>query len=272
MSPCDKDKSRVWFLIRVHILLICGMYTSSTSASSSCNSGGSSGCPVKATTQFFRRNMAFVGKAFMENSPSPGTPLPQSVKHSKRQEPPYISTNHYIDPVESKNFLTRLYMSNADEPPESRYRKKKPADELIGPGQPPDKAPPDGKAAATPTGDMDVVVVGLSHHTAPVEVREKLSISEDGWTRAASDLCKMESITEAAVLSTCNRFELYLTGRNEYEAMRDAVKYLHSRANGTLDEDTLRRSLFLLSGEDAMWHLMRVSSGKKEALRISHML
>ena len=262
MASCrENDKSRIWFVIRLHLLLFCGMCTS-TSSSPSCNSGTSSGCPVKATTQFFRRNMAFVGKAFMENSPSPVNTPPHQVKHSKRQETLLMSTNHYINPIESKNFLTRLYMSNSDKPPHLGNRKKKRADELIGPGQPPDKASTNGKAAATPTGDMDMVVVGLSHHTAPVEVREKLSISEDGWTRAASDLCKMESITEAAVLSTCNRFELYLTGRNEYEAMRDAVKYLHSRANGTLDEDTLRTSLFLLSGEDAMWHLMRVSSGK----------
>ena len=113
----------------------------------------------------------------------------------------------------------------------------------------------------SPTEALEVVVLGLSHHNAKVEVREKLAIPEDRWNEAAAALCEYDSITEACVLSTCNRFELYLSGKNQYECMRDAMDYLHKRAEGNLDMTTLRRSLFLLSGEDAIWHLMRVSAG-----------
>jgi glutamyl-tRNA reductase len=109
--------------------------------------------------------------------------------------------------------------------------------------------------------NSELVVIGLSHHTAPVEVREKLSIPESEWNNAAHELCRHDSISEAVVLSTCNRFELYLTGRNQYEAMTDAVNYLLERTNGTVDEDILRKSVFMLSGEDAIWHLMRVTAG-----------
>jgi glutamyl-tRNA reductase len=109
--------------------------------------------------------------------------------------------------------------------------------------------------------NADLVVIGLSHHTAPVEVREKLAIPEDEWNQASNELCRYDSISEAAVLSTCNRFELYLSGRNQYEAMTDAVNYLLQRTNGTVDEEVLRKSLFMLSGEDAIWHLMRVTAG-----------
>jgi glutamyl-tRNA reductase len=63
------------------------------------------------------------------------------------------------------------------------------------------------------------------------------------------------------VLSTCNRFEIYLSGQNQYECIRDAVNYLEKRAGGALDQATLRKSLFMLSGEDAIWHLLKVGAG-----------
>lgn len=113
----------------------------------------------------------------------------------------------------------------------------------------------------SPAESLEVIVLGLSHHNAKVEVRERLAIPEHAWNDAAAELCEYESISEAGVLSTCNRFELYLSGKNQYECMRDAIDYLHKRAGGALDLPTLRRSLFLLSGEDAIWHLLRVSAG-----------
>ena len=54
------------------------------------------------------------------------------------------------------------------------------------------------------------LVLGLSHKTATVEVREKLSIPEHRWNEASAALCEYDSINEAAVISTCNRFEVYL--------------------------------------------------------------
>jgi glutamyl-tRNA reductase len=109
---------------------------------------------------------------------------------------------------------------------------------------------------------LEVVVIGLSHHNAKVEVREKLAIPEHLWNEASTKLCEYESIHEAAVLSTCNRFEIYLAGSNPYEVIRDAMDYLIHRAGAqNLDQVTLRRNLFMLSGEDAIWHMLRVSAG-----------
>jgi hypothetical protein len=113
----------------------------------------------------------------------------------------------------------------------------------------------------SPAEALEVIVLGLSHHNVKVDVRERLAIPEHNWNDAATQLCEYDSIAEAAVLSTCNRFELYLAGKNQYECMRDAIDYLQKRAGGALDLTTLRRSLFLLSGEDAIWHLLRVSAG-----------
>lgn len=74
-------------------------------------------------------------------------------------------------------------------------------------------------------------------------------------------LCSYDSIAEASVLSTCNRFEIYLAGQNQYEVIRDAMNFLYEYAGGSLDYVTLRKNLFMLSGEDAIWHLLKVSAG-----------
>jgi glutamyl-tRNA reductase len=114
------------------------------------------------------------------------------------------------------------------------------------------------KAAGT---TLDVHVIGLSIHHAAVDVREKLAIAQADWVQAAADLVAYSGgvIEEAAVLSTCNRFELYLSSRDQRAANRAAAAWLAERSG--LTQGVLRRNLFLLSGEDASWHLLRVSAG-----------
>jgi len=56
---------------------------------------------------------------------------------------------------------------------------------------------------------MHIAVVGLSHRTAPVEVREKLSIPEDLIDKSFANLKKIDEILEVSILSTCNRLEIY---------------------------------------------------------------
>ncbi len=97
--------------------------------------------------------------------------------------------------------------------------------------------------------NLEIVVLGLSHHNAKVDVREKLAIPEAQWNEASAALCAYDSIAEASVLSTCNRFEIYISGPNQYEAMRDALDYLHKRSGGTVDLATLKNSMFMLSGD-----------------------
>lgn len=78
--------------------------------------------------------------------------------------------------------------------------------------------------------NLEVVTLGLSHHNAKVEVREQLAVPEDQWHTVAQQLAALPAIREAAVLSTCNRFELYLAGPNAYEVMREAMQFLLQRA------------------------------------------
>jgi glutamyl-tRNA reductase len=57
-----------------------------------------------------------------------------------------------------------------------------------------------------------IIAIGLTIHNAPVELREKLAVPEAEWPRAIDELCSFPHIEEAAVLSTCNRMEIYVVG------------------------------------------------------------
>jgi len=74
---------------------------------------------------------------------------------------------------------------------------------------------------------MHIAVVGLSHRTAPVEVREKLSIPEQNIEQSFNSLKDKEQIIEVSILSTCNRLEIYtLVKKAEpgLSAVRDFLK------------------------------------------------
>ena len=106
---------------------------------------------------------------------------------------------------------------------------------------------------------MNIAVVGLSHKTAPVEVREKLSIPEPQMEGAIAHLCSYPHIEEVAILSTCNRLEIYIVTRETEQGIREVTQFLaeHSR----LPMLSLRQHLFMLLHQDAVMHLMRVASG-----------
>lgn len=124
-----------------------------------------------------------------------------------------------------------------------------------------DKAAKDAKRKQTAAQTLTVFVLGLSHHNAAVEVREKLAVPQDDWISAAQELVEYSNgtISEAAVLSTCNRFEVYFTAADGRSAMRAAASFLAERSS--LPQGVLRRNLFMLEGTDASWHLLRVSAG-----------
>lgn len=109
------------------------------------------------------------------------------------------------------------------------------------------------------TKGLQVHVVGLSIHHAQVEVREKLAIPEASWNAASNEICSTGEIAEAAVLSTCNRFEVYYAASDPREAMARITECLSQRSK--LPVSVLRKNLFMLSGDDAVWHIMRVAGG-----------
>lgn len=106
---------------------------------------------------------------------------------------------------------------------------------------------------------MHIAVVGLSHRTAPVEVRERLSIPEQTMETSLQSLKGNEQVLEASILSTCNRLEIYTLVRNP-ELGVGAVRDFLSGHSG-LDTGELSPHLFSYHHEDAVDHLMRVSAG-----------
>jgi glutamyl-tRNA reductase len=106
---------------------------------------------------------------------------------------------------------------------------------------------------------MNIAVIGLSHKTAPVEVREKLSIPEPQVEAAAKTLLGYPHVEEVAILSTCNRLEIYVVSKDAEMGMREVQQFLMEY--GQLALTDLRHHLFVLLHDDAVMHLMRVAAG-----------
>ena len=106
---------------------------------------------------------------------------------------------------------------------------------------------------------MNIIAVGLSHKTAPVEIREKLSIPEDKIEQAIACLCNYPHIQEAAILSTCNRLEIYLAVLSAEQAILEVTQFLSEYSK--LSSQDLNYHLFILLQQDAVMHLMQVASG-----------
>ncbi|HYH06918.1 MAG TPA: glutamyl-tRNA reductase [Thermoanaerobaculia bacterium] len=105
---------------------------------------------------------------------------------------------------------------------------------------------------------MPLILVGLNHRTAPVDVREKLSIAETKLADTTRGLCAIEGVDGAAVLSTCNRVEAIVSTRDE-DVIAHLVEWLADRAQTVRTE--LERHLYVLRHGDVVQHLFRVASG-----------
>jgi glutamyl-tRNA reductase len=106
---------------------------------------------------------------------------------------------------------------------------------------------------------MNIAVIGLSHKTAPVEIREKLSVPDTQMEAAIQNLCDRTHIQEATILSTCNRLEIYIVSPTIDRGVQEVIQFLAEF--GKLSLVDLKQHLFMLLHEDAVMHLMRVAGG-----------
>lgn len=106
---------------------------------------------------------------------------------------------------------------------------------------------------------MHIVVVGLSHKTAPVEIREKLAIPESRMSEALTRLCSYQGVREGILLSTCNRVEVYAVV-DEIEAGYGRIQEFLADAHLSLSSEQLTPHLYWHQGDRAISHLFRVAS------------
>jgi len=105
---------------------------------------------------------------------------------------------------------------------------------------------------------MELLVVGLNHKTAPIEIRECLAFKEDQLEEAFQKVHSLPSLKENMILSTCNRVEIYAVTR-ELEMAIPALKEFLSQYHGIPLKD-FEKSLYARIGEEAVRHLFRVAS------------
>jgi glutamyl-tRNA reductase len=105
---------------------------------------------------------------------------------------------------------------------------------------------------------MDLLLVGLNHKTASVEVREKLYYTLDETKEVLPDLVQ-RFLKEGVLLSTCNRTELYGVLKDELVKPEDVIDYLIKRKDA--DGVVTRSHFYVMRSYDALRHLLEVSTG-----------
>ena len=106
---------------------------------------------------------------------------------------------------------------------------------------------------------MSVLVVGLSHRSAPVDLLERVALPADGVTKLLADVLASDHATEAFVLSTCNRVEVYAEVDKFHGGLAQVSELLARRAGIDLDE--LTPHLYVHYEDRAVSHLFSVACG-----------
>ncbi len=104
---------------------------------------------------------------------------------------------------------------------------------------------------------MPLFTIGISHHTAPIEIREKVAIPRSEYSDRVSELRALPGVEEIVILGTCNRTEIYCL--STAEGKKELVDWIH-HAND-IPPGELDRHLYQHEGAEAARHLIRVASG-----------
>ena len=106
---------------------------------------------------------------------------------------------------------------------------------------------------------MSLVILGLSHHTASVPLLEAMSLGVAEREQLANDLVRRENLTEALVVSTCNRTEVYAESGTFHGAVTDITEALTAVTG--LDHEELREHLYVHYEDRAIAHAFTVACG-----------
>ncbi len=111
---------------------------------------------------------------------------------------------------------------------------------------------------------MSVVVIGLNHRTVPLDLLERMTIDESRLPKALHEVASREHVSEAVVLSTCNRTEIYVVAEKFHGAYADVRDFLSEMA--FLPPEDFSDHLYVSYDEEAAAHLFAVTSGLDSAV------
>ncbi|HEX6237024.1 MAG TPA: glutamyl-tRNA reductase [Acidimicrobiales bacterium] len=111
---------------------------------------------------------------------------------------------------------------------------------------------------------MSVVVIGLNHRTAPLDLLERMTIGDAQQAKALHDLCTREHISEALLLSTCNRTEVYAVAERFHGAYSDIRSFLAELSY--LSPEDFSDHLYVHYDSAAAAHLLSVTAGLDSAV------
>ncbi len=106
---------------------------------------------------------------------------------------------------------------------------------------------------------MSVLVVGISHKTAPVALLERVALDSDGVVKLLSDVIACEHVTEATVIATCNRLEIYADVDRFHGSVEDVSRLLVERAEDSTE--VILPHLYVHYDDGAVSHLFHVAAG-----------
>ncbi len=106
---------------------------------------------------------------------------------------------------------------------------------------------------------MSVLVVGMSHRSAPIELLERVSLDPAAAVKLSHLALEAPSVTESAVISTCNRVEIYVETDRFHGAVEEVSRLLAEHAH--LDRDQLVSNVYVHYDDAAVAHLFAVASG-----------
>ena len=106
---------------------------------------------------------------------------------------------------------------------------------------------------------MSVLVVGISHNSAPVALLERVALDDDGVHKLISDAAACEHVTEATVIATCNRVEIYTEVDRFHGSVETLSRLLVERAGETTE--AMLPHLYVHYDDGAVSHLFQVAAG-----------
>jgi glutamyl-tRNA reductase len=104
----------------------------------------------------------------------------------------------------------------------------------------------------------EVILVGLNYRTAPVEVRERISVPEEELNRYLKTLQGLPSLTEGFILSTCNRVEICAAARDPGKGVDEIKGFLALQHHVPLSD--FEDNLYVFQGEELVRHIFRVAA------------